>query len=148
MKIETDFVEDKTARTKAYYAKDESLGLSLTTIESLKQNVRLCLHRGAEDTFHQMLILEFRGKHFPAHRHPVKSEGYQIIEGEALLRLYDDQGNVTSMIPLNADNPIARVGPNAFHDLRAVTPYAIYLESKPGPFDRATDKVMAAWLKS
>jgi cupin fold WbuC family metalloprotein len=147
VKIETDFKEDKTARSKAYYAKHENVGITLELIDALKQNARLCLHREAGDSFHQMLILEFAGKEFPPHRHPTKSEGYHILEGEMDLVLYDETGNPTQRFSINAKSPIARVGPSTFHSLIVKSPFAIYLESKPGPFNRETDKIMAPWLK-
>lgn len=147
MKIETFFQEDKTARTRSWYAKAENIGITTDLIDELKQNARLCLHRGAEDLFHQMLILEFAGREFPPHRHPAKAEGYQLIEGEMDLVLYDEKGDPTERFALNAKQPIARVGPNTFHGLIVRSQYAVYLESKPGPFDRSNDKVMAPWLK-
>lgn len=152
MKIETHFVEDPTAKTKSFYAKGEDLGVSLDLVDQLLrgsngQNARLCLHQGAEDSFHQMLILEYWGKSFPAHRHPNKSEGYHLIEGQMDLVLYTNSGDVSQVIKLNERNPIARVGPNTFHKLVVLSPYAIYHETKPGPFDRSNDKVMALWSK-
>lgn len=150
MKIETDFVEDQNAKTKSYYAKDEDLGVTLELIDQLVvgsrgQNARICLHRGSEDGFHQMLILEYRGKSFPVHRHPKKSEGYHLIEGEMTLQLFDSAGNIAKVIHLTPDAPIARVGPNTFHRLVVVSPYAIYHETKPGPFLRDSDKEIPPW---
>lgn len=144
------FREDTQARSKSFYALDDSLCITAAMIRELiaqseGKNVRLCLHRGPNDSFHQMLILEYRGKSFPAHRHPVKSEGYQIIRGQMDLYLYDDHGKIERKIFLNTTCPIARIGPQTFHALNVVTDYAIYLESKPGPFVREDDKVMAPW---
>lgn len=152
MKIETDFLEDPNARTKSYYAKEENLGVTLELIEQLVagargENARLCLHRGSGDGFHQMLILEHYGKSFPAHRHPNKSEGYHLIEGLMDLVLYTDNGNIERVIKLSPSSPIARVGPGTFHKLVVLSPYAVYHETKPGPFIRENDKVMAPWLK-
>jgi len=149
------FTQDQHARTLAWYARGENVSVTDDMIHELceismaagKVNARLCLHQGAEDGFHQMLILEWRGKSFPAHRHPAKSEGYHLMRGAMYLHLYDDNGmEYPEGIRISMESPIARVGPNTFHGLEVITPYAIYLESKPGPFIRDTDKIMAPWL--
>jgi cupin fold WbuC family metalloprotein len=157
MKVETDFtpqdfIEDSSARTKSFYAKGEDVGVSMDLIREMLagsrgNNCRLCLHQGATDGFHQMLILEYRGKSFPAHRHPTKSEGYHLVEGEMALLLYKDTGDTDRVIHLTPGSPIARVGPNTFHELKIVSPYAIYHETKPGPFERENDKIMAPWVE-
>jgi cupin fold WbuC family metalloprotein len=151
VKIETDFEEDPNAKSKSYYAKDEDLGVSLELIDQLiansrGKNARLCLHQGSDDGFHQMLILEYRGNSFPAHRHPAKSEGYHLIEGEMALHLFDEAGTLTRVIHLTEGSPIARVGPKTYHCLKIVSPYAVYHETKPGPFLRGNDKEMAPWV--
>lgn len=149
----TEWIEDKHARTQSFYSRNENVFVSIKEINSLLReskgkNVRLCLHADADDKFHQMLIIEYKGASFPAHRHPKKSEGYHVVAGVMRLSLFDLAGKVEREVVLSVDNPIARIGPATYHDVQAMTQYVVYLESKPGPFVRATDKVMAPWLKS
>jgi cupin fold WbuC family metalloprotein len=144
----SDFKPDPDAKSTSYYAQEDDLGVTMDLIEQLiahGQNSRLCLHRGAEDGFHQMLILEYQGKSFPAHCHPNKSEGYHIIEGEMDLVLYTASGVEYRRITMTPDAPIARVGPNTFHKLSIISPYAVYHETKPGPFLRDSDKIIPEW---
>ena len=145
---------DPTARTISFYATQENVAVSERMISQLlgvsieheNANVRACLHCDAGDVFHQMLILEWMGNSFPAHRHPAKSEGYHLMHGRMDVILYNEDGSERERFEMNVENPIARVGPQTFHALEIRSPYAIYLESKPGPFLRDTDKIMAPWL--
>lgn len=42
MKIETDFEEDKTARSRAYYSKHENVGITLS-LSTLSSRTRGCV---------------------------------------------------------------------------------------------------------
>ena len=147
------FRKDPAAKSLSYFAAAENVAIDERTIDQLmgaameaNGNARICLHQSAEDGFHQMLIIEWRGRSFPAHRHPAKSEGYHLIRGRMDLILYAEDGTERRRYGLGPEFPIARVGPGTFHALEVISPYAVYLESKPGPFVRDTDKVMAPWL--
>lgn len=156
MKIEKNFVEDKNARSKAFYAMSKSLCVDSEMLDELyrwsielgKANIRLCLHPGSSDAFHQMVILEWKGQSFPAHRHPTKCESYHMIRGSMDVLIFEPNGGLRSKTRIDEDSPIMRIGPDDFHCVELVSSFAIYHEVKPGPFVRETDKVMAAWLKS
>jgi cupin fold WbuC family metalloprotein len=148
------FRRDPAAKSIAFYSSGENVAVTDKLIEQLfgvsveagHANARICLHQSAEDTFHQMLILEWRGKSFPAHRHPTKSEGYHVLHGRMDVLLYAEDGVLRRRYELSVENPIARVGPQTFHALEIVSTYALYLESKSGPFVRESDKIMAPWI--
>lgn len=150
------FSQDPNARSLSFYATGGTVVVGRELLREMyaescsrgSANLRVCLHPSADHSFHQMVILEWRGRSFPAHRHPTKSESYHLLSGEMDVLIYDTDGTVRSRTRLDKDNPIMRVGPEDFHGIEVVSEHVIYHEVKPGPFVRASDKEMAPWLKS
>ncbi len=92
------------ARTEAYTLTGPALAVDDALLAFLKERleqtgqntVRVCLHDGPEAALHQMVIVHRRGGEFRPHKHLTKAESYHMIEGRLRIRLFDDQGSVTS----------------------------------------------------
>ena len=103
--------------------------------------VRINLHAGPDAPVHNMIIAQKQGGSPYVHKHLTKEETYQMIEGRMQLRMFDDAGKVTNEIVLGSVGsglPFAvRIPKGVFHATEPRTEYAVFHESRPGPFDPA-----------
>ena len=99
MKKENDhvfFVEDLVTRIGA-----EEVGfLKKKVLQTQRKTIRLCMHKNVEDAVQEMLILHSKETYIRPHKHIHKSVSYHIIEGEADMILFDEEGSIIDMIPL------------------------------------------------
>ncbi len=148
------FREDVGARSLSYYSLDPTVGVDERMIDTLVAeseraggvNARVCLHTSPESNFHEMIILERQGYYFPPHRHTNKAQSCNILRGEAAVFVFDDDGKVKRVSVLGRDgNLIFRIGEERYHLTVPLTPFIVYHEGKPGPFEREGDSVYAEW---
>lgn len=145
-------------KTPAYYfAKGSEKRVDGQIISLLKEQVngtpgaavRVCFHDGPQSPVHDMIIV-FRGggPAQPAHKHLTREETYHVIEGKLRLQFFDERGSKTTSCTLGALGSglplICRVPSNVFHATEPDSEFAVFHESRPGPFD-AADTVVAAW---
>lgn len=144
---------DATGRSLAYFCRRNPARVTRELIEELKRvadaqggNVRLCLHESPEAAFHQMIILEHRGRYYRPHRHATKGEAYHLLEGAMAVFVFDERGAVQEACRLEPDGTfLYRIGPGMIHAVLPLTERVIYHECKPGPFLGAGDCTYPAW---
>lgn len=109
---------------------------------------RLCLHRGHDDTVHEMVIALGRDSYVPPHRHLSKSESFHLIEGEVLVVLFDEEGRVARRIhlgPPGSGRPfLYRLSPPSWHSVVPLTEFAAFHETTNGPFVPGSQEI-APW---
>lgn len=111
-----------------------------------KKNLRLCLHNSPHAEFHNMIILERKGKYYRPHRHLRKDETFHIIEGKMAVFVFDDKGKVVDSCVLDAvNNFLYRIDKNTFHAIMPISEVVIYHESKPGSFISEGDSIFPDW---
>ena len=145
---------DGEAKSLAYFCRKKPVKVNMALIAELKKiaanlgdkNARLCLHEGPSATFHEMVILEHKGKYCPPHKHPTRGETCHIIEGSMKTFVFDDEGRVIDacLLELHGDF-LYRVGVNMYHAIVPISDPVIYHESKPGPFIRQGDSIYPSW---
>ncbi len=147
-------VQDDGPRSLAYFCQQEPIRVEASLIAHLKQvaakpgakNVRLCLHPGPDAAFHEMIIVEKRGKYYRPHKHLSKGESYHLIEGEMAAFVFEEDGTVKDACHLTPQGTMLyRVGANMYHAILPLSDLIVYHESKPGPFMGATDSVYPTW---
>ncbi len=144
---------DDSGRSLAYFRKnnitqvDYDLVYKLKEIAlGLKKNVRLCLHESNEADFHDMVIVEKRGKYYKPHKHTTKEESYHIIEGVLGVFIFDDYGKIIETTVLEPSKIfLYRIEKEVWHTIIPLTSLAVFHESKRGPFIRERDHVCAEW---
>ena len=152
---ETGVIRDDGARTLSYFCTEENVRVGNSVIEQLLQvsanngdcDVRLCLHPSPEESFHQMIILQhgLRPYHRP-HKHASKPESCTIIKGKLGFFVFNDNGHVISSHELEEGrDTIVRIGDDQWHTIIPISPYAIYQESKPGPYLGVSDSIFPLW---
>lgn len=145
---------DPNAKSIAYFCQRYPIRIDHKLIGELKaisdqnktSNIRLCLHESPKAAFHEMLIVEHPGKHYPPHRHETKGESYHVIEGSMAIFIFDNEGAIIdSCVLTSEENFMYRIGPNMIHAVLPLTDRVVYHESKPGPFLGETDSIYPSW---
>lgn len=145
---------DDRGRSRAYFVLRKPAKVDRTLIAELKEiaarlsgrNVRLCLHDSPDAPFHEMVIVERRGRYYRPHKHRAKGESYHIIEGAMAAFVFDEDGRVVDAAELTPDGSfLYRVGEHTYHAVMPLTEQVIYHESKPGPFLGEADSIYPAW---
>lgn len=102
------------------------------------RRARLCAHPDADADQHDMVIVSHRDTYVAPHRHSSKSETLLVLEGEAHIILFDEDGTAIRsfpMAPFGGDLPFFyRMPAGTFHSLVIKTEYLVFVESTKGPF--------------
>lgn len=113
-----------------------------------RRRLRICAHPADTAALHEMLIVHARGAYVRPHKHIGKSESVHVIEGEADLFLFDEQGAVTNRIALGPYDSerrfYYRIDEPLYHTLVIRSDHFVMHEVTNGPFDRA-QTVFPAW---
>jgi cupin fold WbuC family metalloprotein len=109
-------------------------------------------HTGPDDNPHRFLNVLLRGTYIRPHRHadPAKSETFVVLEGEADVVIFDDEGAITARYQVGSTSSEDRLWgvdlpPGVWHTVVARTNRVVCFEVKPGPWEPANDKEFAAW---
>ena len=106
------------------------------------------LRNTPEDNSQRMLNALEPGTVMPIHRHRKSSESIAIIRGKMIMRLYDDNGNVTdeflmapllnSLNDLNSSTltvPMVHVEAGQWHSLEVLEEGTVVFEAKDGKYE-------------
>lgn len=129
----------------------DKAGLEFLKKEVLKnprKRIRLCTHRGINDSVHEMFILHTRDAYVRPHKHLNKPESLLVIEGEADIVFFNDEGVVTEKIrmshPASGEMFYYRIDDPVFHTLIIRSEMFCFKEVAAGPFHKE-DTIFAAW---
>ena len=94
------------------------------------------LRNSPEDLSQRMLNALEPGTVMPIHRHHGTSETVVILRGKICWIFYDDNGNETERVLLDADGEprMLNVEKGRWHSLECLTSGAVLFESKDGPY--------------
>lgn len=133
---------------EVFYAPESGFPVSAETIaflkaqagETLRGRCRLCTHPNTEASLHEMLVVLTRGAYIRPHHHLGKAESLHVIEGEAELVFFENDGQkrdrYTVGIPGSGLPFYARLEEGQNHMLIPTSPWFIYHETTSGPFIR------------
>jgi len=130
-----------------------TLELIATVLESARRSPRLRMnhnfHSSMEDNPHRFLNVMLRGTYIQPHRHidPPKAETFLVLEGRAVVVVFDADGRITERHVLGEGSGILGVdlAPGVWHAPAVLSEHAVFFEVKPGPYSAATDKSFAPW---
>lgn len=146
----------KKINDEVYYCDDRVVKVSQNDIKDFqkkalaneRERVRLCSHRGTNDTLHEMLIVHTKGTYIRPHKHSNKSESFHVIEGMGDVVIYDDAGEIQHIVEmgdyLSGKCFYYRISDPLYHTLRIHSDFFIFHETTNGPFKRE-DTVFAPW---
>ena len=131
------FVRDFEAKSLAFFMQKPLL-IDQIVIQKLKeigevQNSRICFHKSSLDIHQDMLVFEHKSLNPNIHRHVGDGETWLLVEGEALISLFDSTGNILLCEIMRPGN-VFRVPDGTYHCIMSLSETILYLESKKGPF--------------
>ena len=106
------------------------------------------LHANHAEGYHRFLNAWIRGTYAAPHRHVAlpKPETFVVLRGTLACFIFDDAGAVIQATVLGAGGVHGiDISPGLWHTVLALSPEAVCLESKLGPWDAKTDKEFAPW---
>ena len=113
-----------------------------------RRRIRICAHADTSDALHEMLIVHMAGAYIRPHKHLGKSESVHVLEGEADVVLFDDEGGIRSLIPIGSYDSTRRffyrIDEPVFHTLLVTSEFLVMHEVTNGPF-RREETVFAPW---
>ena len=136
--------------TKNVTAVNESDLQELKTLSLLnkRKRIRLCAHRDPSEKLHDMIIVHNKDCYVRPHKHESRAESINILEGEADLILFEDNGLITKVIRMGAlhTNKIFfyRLSNSIYHMLIIRSEYLIFHEATEGPFNMK-DTIFPEW---
>jgi len=138
------FLEDKKAKSLSFFYKekikfpilDKNLLDVMSEISNLgKIDLRLNLHSSVKKKHHDMVILQRKSSKRFIHKHLSQGETIHIMKGSITILLFNKKKKLIKKIILNKKNKlICRIPTNLNHCVQIKSPYAIYHETKKGPF--------------
>ncbi len=103
---------------------------------SPRLRMNLDLRNSAEDQLQRMLNALEPGTALPIHRHHASSETVVILRGKIQWVFYDDNGNETEWVILDADGDprMLNVEKDRWHSLKCLESGSVLYDSKDGPY--------------
>lgn len=142
--------------TTTNYLGKEILEIDALQIEELKKaavldpfgRARICLHLDPDDPIHEMVIAFNHNSYARPHRNVRNSKSYFVIEGNMLVLIFDDEGQITRRIELdtasNGKPFFCRLNANCWHTVIAKSDILVFLETNGGPFVKVLEEY-APW---
>ena len=132
-----------------FFAEGDLVRVGRPDIELLKKElaasgrlrVRLCAHPSLDAKIHEMFIILKKEGYVRPHKHAVKTESLEILEGRADAVVFDDAGGVAEVIKMgdyaSGLQFYYRLDRPRYHTLLLKTDTLVFKETANGPFDRA-----------
>jgi cupin fold WbuC family metalloprotein len=106
-------------------------------------------HQQSGDPVQRMINAIEPGSYVQPHKHedPDKREVFIILQGRMLVVEFDDSGNITDHIVLDAKNKnfAVEIAPRVWHTIISLEVGTAVYELKDGPYFPLTDKDFASW---
>ena len=111
--------------------------LTIKAKASPRLRMNMDLRDSAEDSSQRMLNALEPGTVLPIHRHRKTTETVAILRGRAVQYLYDDEGNETDAVLLEAGGevPAMQVEMGQWHRLEALESGTVIVEFKNGAYE-------------
>lgn len=118
--------------------------------QSPRKRYRLCLHRSHDLPVNEMVIVANRDTYIRPHRHPQgKDESYYVVEGEMVVFIFDDSGQVVRHFDMgefaSGKTVLYRLSSSMWHLPVPLTEWVVYHEVFTGPFQKERDVEYAPW---
>lgn len=113
----------------------DELSAQAKTSPRLRMNYDL--RNSTEDNSQRMLNALEMGTIMPIHRHLASSETVVVLRGKICWHFYDDAGNETENVVLDADGDLRalNVEKGRWHSLECLESGSVLLESKDGKYE-------------
>jgi cupin fold WbuC family metalloprotein len=117
-------------------------------LQTLRKRSRLCTHKDIYSSVHEMLIVHEKDIYIRPHKHMGKSESFHVIEGEADIVTFSDDGVILDLIEMSDYREgkvfYYRISEPIFHTVIIKSEVVVFHETTSGPFCRE-DMFFAEW---
>ena len=140
-----------TARSFTF---DQFVDLHWQAKASPRQRQHLNIHASHEAPFQRLFIAFGLDSYVRPHRHHLVPKDETLIAAQGLLGVlvFDDAGQVVQQLKLGTElhaapgvGPVVDMPAGTWHTVLALTPDAVLLEGKAGPFDPQGPREFADW---
>jgi len=140
-----------TARSFTF---DQVVDLHGQAKASPRQRQHLNIHASHEAPFQRLFIAFGLDSYVRPHRHHLVPKDVTLIAAQGLLGVlvFDDAGQVVQQLKLGTERhaapgvgPVVDMPAGTWHTVLALTPDAVLLEGKAGPFDPQGPREFAEW---
>ena len=108
------------------------------SLRNARGRARICAHRDAGESLHEMLIAIAAASYVRPHRHHGKIESFHLVEGEAEVVILSETGAVDDVVTLAPDASFYyRLDAPRYHTVLPASPVLVIHETTNGPFDPA-----------
>jgi cupin fold WbuC family metalloprotein len=119
---------------------EDIVELKRLTLLNPRQRIRLCAHHSTSDQLHEMFIVHTKDCYVRPHKHIGKAESISILEGDADVLLFHDDGKLKQVInmgdPSSGKRFYFRLNQSIYHMLLIKTDFLVFHEITEGPFIR------------
>lgn len=106
-----------------------------------RKRLNILLHRSFESQAQKLLDILLPNTKFPIHMHSHTDETLLLIQGKAIIVLYDEYENICDEIILDKNNVFCYTIPaNQWHTLHVLEPCVLF-EVKDGPYNPKNDQI-------
>lgn len=152
----------KKINEEVYVPEDDTLiTLNKTDIDTIQQSAakslklrsRVCIHNNSEDSIQEMIIVHNKRVYVKPHKHTAGSESFHIIKGKLEIILFNENGDITNIIPLEAyhqgKNPsfCYRLNKPLYHTIIVKSRFVVIHEVINGPFKKENSE-FPSWAPS
>ena len=115
---------------------------------SHRKRSRLCSHKDISSPLHEMVIIHKSDTYVRPHKHVGKSESFHLIDGDVVLVLFEDTGDLREVVQIG--NYVSgkifyyRIEEPIFHSILIQSDIVVFHECTEGPFSRE-DTIFADW---
>jgi cupin fold WbuC family metalloprotein len=117
--------------------------------QSKRRRTNYNFHKYDGDNLQRMLNIMNTGTYVQPHKHenPDKREAFIILKGKVAIVEFDDNGNPTESIILeaNTNNYGCEIAARTWHTIICLEDNSVVYEIKDGPYNALTDKNFAFW---
>jgi len=113
-----------------------------------KKRIRLCTHLNEQENLQEMFIALSNETYIRPHKHLNKSESLHVLEGDADVVFFNDNGKINKIISLSKNLSKSyfyyRISEPTYHTFIVKSKIFIFHETTHGPF-RKSDTLYAPW---
>lgn len=130
--------------------KDVMDELYLKASLSDRKRAHLLLHTSHLDKVQRIVIALIEGSYVEPHYHELDHqwEMFMVLEGTLEVCLYDESGSTVNTFTVGPDTDVSIIEfhPGDIHSVKCLSPRALMVEVKEGPFDEKYAKRSPNWF--
>jgi len=128
-------------------SQDQIQFLTEAALSSPRKRKNLNLHVDLDDPIQRFFNVFTPGTYVRPHQHNDSNrwELFVLLQGEAVVVLFDDDGRLINRVILNDKRLAIEIPPKTWHSVTAGNKNAVLFECKSGPYLPMTDKDFADW---